>query len=61
MDRTGRSKLGIPNVSPLLMPSFSSTFASGTGAAPALNTMYGLTVPAALPEQCAKPCRSATT
>jgi hypothetical protein len=38
-------KLGIPNVSPLLMPSFSSTFASGTGAAPALNTMYGLTVP----------------
>jgi hypothetical protein len=38
------SKLGIPNVSPLLMPSFSSSFASGTGAAPALNTMYGLTV-----------------
>ncbi len=37
--------LGIPNVSPLLMPSFSSTAASGTGAAPALNTMYGLTVP----------------
>jgi hypothetical protein len=39
------SKLGIPNVSPLLMPSFSSTAASGTGSAPALNTMYGLTVP----------------
>ncbi len=37
--------LGIPNVSPLLMPSFSSTAASGTGTAPALNTMYGLTVP----------------
>lgn len=37
--------LGIPNVSPLLMPSFSGTAASGTGAAPALNTMYGLTVP----------------
>jgi hypothetical protein len=37
--------LGIPNVSPLLMPSFSSTMASGTSAAPALNTMYGLTVP----------------
>jgi hypothetical protein len=39
------STLGIPNDSPLLMPSFSSTAASGTGAAPALNTMYGLTVP----------------
>ncbi len=37
--------LGIPNVSPLLMPSFSSVMASGTGSAPALNTMYGLTVP----------------
>ncbi len=37
--------LGIPNVSPLLMPSFSSTAASGSGSAPALNTMYGLTVP----------------
>jgi hypothetical protein len=37
--------LGIPNDSPLLMPSFSSVAASGTGAAPALNTMYGLTVP----------------
>ena len=37
--------LGIPNDSPLLMPSFSSTAASGTGSAPALNTMYGLTVP----------------
>jgi len=39
------SQLGIPNDSPLLMPSFSSTAASGTGSAPALNTMYGLTVP----------------
>lgn len=39
------SQLGIPNVSPLLMPSFSSSFSSGTGSAPALNTMYGLTVP----------------
>jgi len=39
------STLGIPNVSPLLMPSFSSVMASGTSAAPALNTMYGLTVP----------------
>jgi hypothetical protein len=39
------STLGIPNVSPLLMPSFSGTAASGTGAAPALNTTYGLTVP----------------
>jgi hypothetical protein len=39
------SQLGIPNVSPLLMPSFSSTMASGTNSAPALNTMYGLTVP----------------
>jgi len=38
-------QLGIPNDSPLLMPSFSSTAASGTGTAPALNTMYGLTVP----------------
>jgi hypothetical protein len=37
--------LGIPNDSPLLMPSFSGTAASGTGSAPALNTMYGLTVP----------------
>lgn len=37
--------LGIPNVSPLLMPSFSGTAASGNSAAPALNTMYGLTVP----------------
>jgi len=37
--------LGIPNVSPLLMPSFSSTAASGYTSAPALNTMYGLTVP----------------
>ena len=37
--------LGIPNDSPLLMPSFSSVMASGTSAAPALNTMYGLTVP----------------
>jgi hypothetical protein len=37
--------LGIPNDSPLLMPSFSATAASGTSAAPALNTMYGLTVP----------------
>ena len=37
--------LGIPNDSPLLMPSFSATMASGTSAAPALNTMYGLTVP----------------
>ena len=37
--------LGIPNTSGLLMPSFSGTAASGTGAAPALNTMYGLTVP----------------
>jgi hypothetical protein len=37
--------LGIPNDSPLLMPSFSSVAASGTGTAPALNTMYGLTVP----------------
>src|SRR3954453_5505164 len=27
------------------MPSFSATAASGTGTAPALNTMYGLTVP----------------
>ena len=39
------STLGIPNDSPLLMPSFSGTAASGTSAAPALNTMYGLTVP----------------
>ena len=38
-------QLGIPNVSPLLMPSFSGTAASGTGSAPALNTTYGLTVP----------------
>jgi hypothetical protein len=38
-------QLGIPNISPLLMPSFSGTAASGTGAAPALNTTYGLTVP----------------
>ena len=38
-------KLGIPNDNPLLMPSFSSTMASGYTAAPALNTMYGLTVP----------------
>ena len=38
-------QLGIPNVSPLLMPSFSSTMASGYTSAPALNTMYGLTVP----------------
>ena len=38
-------QLGIPNVSPLLMPSFSSTAASGNSAAPALNTLYGLTVP----------------
>jgi hypothetical protein len=37
--------LGIPNVSPALMPSFSSTMASGYTSAPALNTMYGLTVP----------------
>src|SRR5215471_7182274 len=37
--------LGIPNDSPLLMPSFSSVASSGTGSAPALNTMYGLTVP----------------
>jgi Carboxypeptidase regulatory-like domain len=37
--------LAIPNDSPLLMPSFSGTAASGTGSAPALNTMYGLTVP----------------
>ena len=37
--------LGIPNDSPLLMPSFSGTAASGTGSAPALNTMYGRTVP----------------
>lgn len=37
--------LGIPNDSPELMPSFSSTAASGNSAAPALNTMYGLTVP----------------
>ncbi|HTS31157.1 MAG TPA: TonB-dependent receptor [Bryobacteraceae bacterium] len=37
--------LGIPNDSPLLMPSFSSTAASGYTSAPALNTMYGLTVP----------------
>ncbi|MGA2114481.1 MAG: TonB-dependent receptor [Bryobacteraceae bacterium] len=39
------SQLGIPNDSPLLMPSFSSTMASGYTSAPALNTMYGLTVP----------------
>jgi hypothetical protein len=39
------SQLGIPNDSPLLMPSFSSTAASGYTSAPALNTMYGLTVP----------------
>lgn len=36
-------KLGIPNDSPLLMPSFSSTLASGTNA-PTLSSMYGLTV-----------------
>jgi hypothetical protein len=44
-DQNWASTLGIPNDSPLLMPSFSSTAASGTSAAPALNTMYGLTVP----------------
>jgi len=38
-------QLGIPNVSPLLMPSFSGTNASGYTSAPALNTTYGLTVP----------------
>jgi Carboxypeptidase regulatory-like domain/TonB dependent receptor/TonB-dependent Receptor Plug Domain len=37
--------LGIPNDSPLLMPSFSGSAASGYTSAPALNTMYGLTVP----------------
>ncbi|MBV9227200.1 MAG: TonB-dependent receptor [Acidobacteriaceae bacterium] len=36
--------LGIPNDSPLLMPAFSGTAASGNGSAPALNTAYGLTV-----------------
>jgi hypothetical protein len=38
-------KLGIPNDSPLLFPSFSGTPASGNSTAPALNTAYGLTVP----------------
>ena len=38
-------QLGIPNISPLLMPSFSGTAASGYTSAPALNTTYGLTVP----------------
>jgi hypothetical protein len=38
-------RLGIPNDSPLLMPSFSSSMASGYTSAPALSTMYGLTVP----------------
>ena len=37
-------QLGIPNDSPLLFPSFSGTAASGNSTAPALNTMYGLTV-----------------
>ena len=39
------SKLGIPDDSPLLMPSFSSSMASGYTAAPSLSQMYGLTVP----------------
>uniref|UniRef100_Q021P6 TonB-dependent transporter Oar-like beta-barrel domain-containing protein n=1 Tax=Solibacter usitatus (strain Ellin6076) TaxID=234267 RepID=Q021P6_SOLUE len=39
------STLGIPNDSPLLMPSFSGTAASGNSTAPGLNTAYGLTVP----------------
>ena len=43
-DQGWAQKLGIPNVSPLLMPSFSSTAASGTNA-PDLSSMYGLTVP----------------
>ena len=43
-DQDWASKLGIPNVSPLLMPSFSSNFSSGTGSAPTLAQMYGLTV-----------------
>jgi len=38
-------KLGIPNDNGLLMPSFSSSMASGYTSAPSLAQMYGLTVP----------------
>jgi hypothetical protein len=58
-DQNWAGTLGIPNVSPLLMPSFSSTMASGNSSAPALNTMYGLTVPAP-PIAFVRPFRCAT-
>jgi hypothetical protein len=38
-------KLGIPNDSPALFPTFSGTTASGNSTAPALNTTYGLGAP----------------
>jgi hypothetical protein len=38
-------KLGIPNDSPVLFPTFSGTVASGNSTAPALNTTYGLGAP----------------